>query len=135
MAGAEGTVTAKMEGGQLEVALAGNTGMGGQRDMGGTFATVPATTAFVMITDALTQGNLVRVLKGVHVGRIGVIAALLPRARFNVNMPPLLTAPAETAEFIIEHIDRIYPDEIETDSLAPGQLPTRSVPCPTSCSA
>ncbi len=125
VAGAEGTVVGK-DGDRVEIALAGNVGMGGVGGLGGSFVHVPVSDAFIMITEALQQGNLVRILKGEHTGRTGTIEALLPKARFTVTLPESLTAPAATAHVIIEHIERIYPDEIDTDALPPGHLPTRS---------
>ncbi len=129
--GAEGRVVEIRDDGYLLVALAGNSGMGGAGGMGGAYAWIPPEHAFITIQDSFRVKDLVRVVKGALAGRTGVISGLPGGARATVDLAPTDQHAAIQHTLIIEHIERLVPDEIDTDSLPPGQLPTRNAPCPT----
>lgn len=123
--GCEGRVVERDALGVLLVALAGNTGLGGQQGIGGAYAHVPEESAFVMITDAIRPGNLVRVVKGPHEGRTGVVIDLPGRAQVALNLAPTSDLPAIRHQAIVEHIEVVVPDEIDVDAIPFGSVPTR----------
>lgn len=126
VAGAEGRITALLDEHTLEVALAGNSGFGGS-DLGGTYAKIPVENAFVMIPEAIRPGDLVSVNQGQHKGRTGTLIQSLLRDKLGmqVSLAKSEQAAELTINLPIEHLELLIADEIHTDDLAPGQLPTR----------
>jgi len=125
LAGAEGRVNAFVSDDEVEIALGGTSAMGGVGGLGGAYAILPVANAFCTIPEAIRLGDLVTFTKGDHDGRTGTVKESLGRARFIIALPPSLDGPARDVQTIIEHISLTVLDEIDVDSLAPDQLPTR----------
>ncbi len=63
----------KLVGDQAFIALAGNVGIGGSRDLGGAWAWVPVTSIYPMALPSIIPGDEVRVLRGKYAPCEGVV--------------------------------------------------------------
>jgi hypothetical protein len=103
--GAEGRVVS--EGGTgFEIALAGNTGMGGS-GMGAEIVSVPFANAFPMVLPSLRVGDLVRITRGPNKGAQGTIAAM-HRGTIMVETSGAVDLPLKVP---IERLEKIIPNE------------------------
>lgn len=91
-----------------EIALAGNTGIGGTREIGADIVEVPLRHAFCMVQSSLRLLDPVKFIRGPHMGLLGTLieSRLRESGTVQVQVPDhgLITCP-------IEYIEKYYPRE------------------------
>jgi hypothetical protein len=107
----EGKVVGIVDENLVDVALAGNEGMGaaglGSKDNGGVYAQIPRTNVFKAILPVLVKGDKIRVIRGPRRGATGTLLLTERNADVRVQldgMPAPLTLP-------IEIVARVVPNE------------------------
>ena len=102
-----------------EIALSGNDGIAGARDMGADIEWIPVTHVFPMIQSTLRVTDPVRFTRGHHFGVVGKLTECANgRAEVLVPSGSVIRCP-------IEHIERFHHDELRT---LPNPTTSRSTP-------
>jgi hypothetical protein len=117
--GVEGRLV-HIDGEIARVALAGNTGLGGTGEMGGTFVHIPITHCFPMLMHTIRVGSAVRFVKG---ERFGALATVLESHRGSLLVH---CADGSQAECLIEHVEPHHP--LARTTRPPDLEPVQEIP-------